>query len=294
MQHTTSLFRTLALLLFAVISVTAAAQTEISNTYLYYADPGQSPKEAKAAAIEQARIDALAKEFGTLITQDVISQMSEKDEHFMQLSTAEVKGEWIRDLTPPEVKLIETTADDIFVYEAKVRGLARAVKNESAEFETLALRNGTTKRFASTDFKEGDKFYLYFKAPSDGYVAVFYINEKRQVFCLLPHEDSPEGLQKVESDKVYTFFSKDDAGFNYEDGMQVICEEEHLELCRIYVIFSPKPFVKPVVSGTTSLGHDNLLLPRQLSLKDFSNWMGKVYSRDRKMSRKVLRISIKK
>jgi hypothetical protein len=43
-----------------------------------------------------------------------------------------------------------------------------------------------------------------------------------------------------------------------------------------------------------SLGIDDLLLPRSLALGDFSRWMGKVYGRDKNMSRKVLRISIKK
>lgn len=280
-------------LLILVPQMAFGQEVEVSRTTTYFADPGQSPKEAKAAAIEQARIEALGKEFGTLITQDVLSQMNEKGDFFTQLSTAEVKGEWIKDVTPPEVKLLRVTDDDIYVYEATVRGLARPIKNEAAEFEAYALRNGTNKRFVSADFKTGDKFYLYFKAPSDGYVAAFMINDKSQVFCLLPHENSPEGQLKVDGDKDYVFFSKQDTDFEYEEGMQVTCEDAHLELCRIYVIFSPKPFVKPVVSGTSSLGHDNLLLPRQLSLKEFSSWMGKVYTRDQKMSRKVLRIQIK-
>ena len=282
----------LGLLFFS--SLVAMGQTrEVSGTYRYLADAGQSPKEARAAAVEQARVEVLAKEFGTLITQDVLSQLSDENSYFMQLSTAEVKGEWIKDLEPPVVKFIESTADDIYIYEATVKGLAREIKNEAADFETYALRNGTDKRFVSTDFKPGDKFYLYFKAPFDGYVAAFMINEKHQVFCLLPHEKSPEGLLKVKSGKEYAFFSKNDVDFEYEDGMQVTCDDAHLELDRIYVIFSPAPFVKPVTGVTSSLGHDNLVLPRQLELKDFSQWMSKVYARDNKMGRKVIRIRIR-
>lgn len=282
-------------LILALIPLVAMSQVEVSATFQFMADPSMSPKEAKEMAIERARIEAVAEKFGTLITQDVLSQMSDDNSYFMQLSTAELKGEWIRDLTPPVVKLVDTSSDNVFVYEAKVRGLARAVKNDAADFETCALRNGTDKRFASTDFKEGDQFYLYFKAPVDGYVAAFMIDEQQRVFCLLPYENSPEGQIKVEHDRNYTFFTKNDTGYEYDDGMIVTCDDEFLELNRIYVIFSPNPFVKPIVGNTVATaGNNNLVLPRQLNLKEFSKWMSKVYTRDKNMARKVLRIRIRK
>ena len=280
-----------------LLPLAAIAQTtELRGEFTYYADPGQTIKEAKAAAIENARIAALGKEFGTLITQDVLSQEStDRDGYFMQLSTAEVKGEWVKDLTPPEAKVVDTSDENIIVIQARVHGIARPLKNEAAEFDVLTLRNGTTRRYQSTDFVEGDKFYLYFKSPADGYVAAYLIDEQRQVLCLLPHENSTNGQQRVEHGKEYVFFSEQhDPEFNYQDGMQVYCSGEHQEINRIYVIFSTKPFVKPVDNATKSLGFDDLLLPRSLALGDFSRWMGKVYGRDKNMSRKVLRISIKK
>ena len=280
-----------------VMSLGASAQTStISGTYTYYGDPNQTPKEAMAAAIESARISALGKEFGTLITQDILSQENNTDSYFMQLSSAEVKGEWIEDIDKPEAKIVDTTPTGVLVIEAKVKGRARPLKKEAADFEALVLRNGTDpKRFASTDFKEGDKLYLYFKAPADGYVAAYFIDEKQQVFCLLPHESRSDGLQPVKHSKEYIFFSeKHDPDYgNFDDGIRITCEDERLEMNRLYVIFSPTPFVKPVDHAGASLGHDGLQLPRNLSLKDFSNWMRKVYARDNKMSRKVLRLSIK-
>lgn len=288
--------RNTLLLLLTLMPVLVFGQTvEVEGIIRYYAEPSLSPKEAKMRAVEQARIEALGRKFGTLITQDELSQMDNQREYFSQLSTSEVKGEWIKDLTPPEVKLIETTPDDIFVYEAKVRGLARPVSNDAADFETFVLRNGTDKRYISTDFKESDKLYLYFKAPSDGYVAAFMIDEQQNVFCLLPHESSLDGLQKVKHDQEYIFFSKQyDADFEYGDGLNVTCADEHLELNRIYIIFSPKSFVKPNVSETTSIGQDGFILPRQLGLKEFSKWMTTACSRDKQMGRKVIRIKITK
>lgn len=287
--------RALSILLLAVLCLTATAQTkEVGETIIYYADPNQSPKEAMAAAIEQARIAAIGKEFGTLITQDVLSREDNESSYFMMLSNAEVKGEWIEDLKKPEARIVDTTPEGVLVIEAKVKGRAQALKHEAAEFEALALRNGTDRqRFASTDFKEGDRLYLYFKAPADGYVAAYLIDEQQRAFCLLPHESRSDGQQPVEHDKDYVFFSeKHDADYSYDDGLRITCDDERIELNRIYVVYSPTPFVKPIDEAGVSLGHDDLLLPRQLSLKDFSRWMRKVYARDPKMSRKVLRLRI--
>ena len=292
--------RKLNIVLLSFFCLTAVAQTKnISMSITYYGDPNVSPKEAMAAAIEQARIAALGKEFGTLITQDILSQEDNENSYFMQMSNAEVKGEWIEDTEKPEAKIVDTTPEGVLIIEAKVKGRAQALKNEAADFEALALRNGTDKNlFASTDFKSDDKLYLYFKAPADGFVAAYLIDEQQRVLCLLPHESSSTGLQPVTHDKEYVFFSvKHDAEYansnSYEDGLVVMCDDERIEMNRIYVIFSPNPFVKPVDQSAVSLGHDNLILPRQISLNAFSRWMHKVYARDKKMSRKVLRLKIR-
>ena len=289
--------RNVGIILLSAFCLIATAQTkEVSATITYYGDPNVSPKEATAAAIEQARVSAIGKEFGTLITQDILSQEDNENSYFMQLSGSEVKGEWIEDTEKPKARIVDTTPEGVLVIEATVKGKAQALKNEAAEFEALALRNGTDKRrFASTDFQADDKLYLYFKSPADGYVAAYLIDDQQQVFCLLPHESSADGQQPVKHNQEYVFFSKADAAFSNsnEEGLVITCSDERVEMNRIYVIFSANPFVKPVDQGMVSLGHDNLMLPRQLSLKDFSSWMRKVYARDKKMSRKVLRLKIK-
>ena len=276
------------------------AQTrKVSGEYTYYGNPNLSPKEAKEAAVEYARVQALAKEFGTLITQNTLQEESRKGDeehsHIMQMSTAEVKGEWIEDLTKPEVKVVDITEEGIIVVTAKVEGKARAIGNEAADFEVQTLRNGTTKRYADTDFKEFDRMYLYFKAPADGYVAAYLIDEHQTVTCLLPHEGDEDGQQPVKHDKEYIFFSETyDSGFMGKDGLVVTCDDERLELNRIYVMYSPNSFVKANDQVGESLGYDNLHRLRQLSLKDFSSWMSKLCARDKKMGRKVIRLKISK
>jgi hypothetical protein len=291
---------TLMVIIASVLCVhpVQAQVKKVSGTYKYYGDPNMSVKEVKAAAIENARIQALASEFGTLFTQNTLQEEDLKDgkEHstFMQMNAAEVKGEWLEDLKDPEI-LSEELVNGALVVEVRVTGRARAISNETVEFETLTLRNGTTKRHADTNFMEGDDMYLYFKAPVDGYVAVYLIDETQTVSCLIPHEDDGDGQQPVEHGKEYIFFStQHDEDFHGEDGLKITCEDDRIELNHIHVIYSPNSFFKVNDQQGKPLGYDNLHRPRQLSLKEFTRWMSKLSGHDNRMGRKVIQIKIKK
>ena len=286
--------------LMALMTVAMQAQVKkVCGTYTYYGDPNMSIKEVRTAAIENARVQALAREFGTMITQNTVQQESLKDANeqssFMQLNTAEVKGEWLEDLDEPEI-LREELANGMLIIEAKVCGRARAISNEAIDFETLTLRNGTEKRFADTRFKEGDDLFLYFKAPSDGFVAVYLVDEQQNAFCLLPYGGDNDGQQPVEHGKEYVFFSPQhqyDVPKSKIDEMTMTCGDERFERNQLYVIYSPNAFTKAVDEKGRQLSKD-LELPRQLSFKDFSQWMSKCCVRDKKMNRKVIHLLINK
>ncbi|MDE6771068.1 MAG: hypothetical protein K2J49_00555, partial [Muribaculaceae bacterium] len=98
----------LSLVMTAVCAIgmvhTASADSsvkKVSGNYTYYGDKNDSPAMSKLKALEGARLDALSKEFGTIVTQDVL-QADRVDSHgesskFFSLSSTEVKGEWIAD-----------------------------------------------------------------------------------------------------------------------------------------------------------------------------------------------------
>ena len=287
------------LMFIALLPLAVTAQTrKVSCESLYYGSQSQSVKEAKAAAIEQARVQALAKEFGTLIINYIDQEERRKGEqeysNITQMSSAEVKGEWIEDLKKPEVKVVDITPEGVIIISAKVEGRARAIENEAADFEVQTLRNGTSKRHRDIDFKDNDRMYLYFKAPADGYVAAYLIDEQQMVTCMIPHEGDGDGMQPVEHGKEYVFFSeKHDKEFKGKDGLVITCDDERLELNRIYVVFSPNTFVKANDHPGKQL-NGNLHRPRQLSLKDFSSWMSKLCARDKKIGRKVIHLRISK
>lgn len=286
-------------ILLALLPLTLCAQTrKVSGVYTYYADPSMSVKQAMAAAIENAKAQALAKEFGTLLVQSTLSQTEQKNgkdnEYFSQLSTEEVKGEWIEDLKEPEAKITATMNDGTLVIEASVSGKARAISNEAVDFQTFALRNGTEKRFADNNFYEGDDLFLYFNAPTDGYVAVYLVGEDKNAYCLLPYANDENGQQPVKHGKEYIFFSSNhtyDLPRNVIDNVYMTCDDERMEHNTLYVIFSPNPFTKAVDVNKQT---DDRLMPRQLSFKDFTKWIGKLGARDKQMNRKIIRLIVKK
>lgn len=132
---------------------------------MYYADADMPLKAARNAAIENARIQALASEFGTVISQQTDQhdyfENGQESNFFMQLNKSEVKGEWLEDTSVPECTFVEMLSDGMCVYRVSIKGLARAISNESVEFEALCLKNGTSKRFHDTVFREGDDL-MYF------------------------------------------------------------------------------------------------------------------------------------
>lgn len=287
------------ILFLQALTLTLYAQKvrEVNGTYTYYGDPNQSVKEVRAAAIEHARVQALAREFGTLLTQNTLQLESVKNgqeiSDFIQLNAAEVKGEWLEDMKDPEI-VREELVDGTLVIEVRVKGRARAISSEAVDFEVLTLRNGTEKRFADTRFKEGDDLYVYFKAPADGYVAVYLVDEQKQAFCMLPYSGDSDGQQPVEHGKEYVFFSPKhlyDVPQNLIDEMSMTCADDRFEHNQIYVLYSPNSFTKAVDQQGRQLAKD-LQLPRELAFKDFTKWMSRLCAHDKKMGRKVIHIRI--
>ncbi|MDE7343971.1 MAG: hypothetical protein K2N19_08155 [Muribaculaceae bacterium] len=105
--------------------------------------------------------------------------------HFLSLSSSEVKGEWLGDIGEPEYD-ISLDQDANLIVHCKVKGRAKALNNRAAEFEALVLRNGTDRRQADTNFRHGDRMYLYFSAPVNGYLSVFLADEQDNVLPSSP------------------------------------------------------------------------------------------------------------
>lgn len=283
-----------AIITFLSLTLAAAASDvkTVSGESTFYGESSHSLNDCKRFALEQARIAALAREFGTTISQDVyqrdVVSGSTESNYFSMLNRTEVNGEWLADEGEPQYT-VGHDADNNFVVTCRIRGKARRLTNEATEFAASVLRNGNEKRFADTRFHDGDDMKLYFRAPVAGYLAVYLIDDRRNVYSLLPYSTASDGIVRTARDKDYIFFdaAKADKAFGQPDEL-VITLEGDVERNQLYVLFSPNPFTR-ALDNSAAAG-----LPRSLSYDEFTRWLTNARKRDPRMGMKVMHLEITK
>lgn len=265
-------------------------EANVKGTYTYYGDGSHTPAECKRLALEGARLQAIAQEFGTVVSQDVVQHdlvdASGESTYFSALHSTEVKGEWIADEGDPEYK-VSLDADGNIVVECTVKGRARELSNESVDFEALVLRNGSGRQFMDTRFRKGDDLRMMVKSPVDGYVAVFLVDDARNVFQILPYMSDTRGEVGVRHGREYVFFDKNSAdpshGIVDELSLTTDMPKEHNKL---FVVLSPNRFSLPVIS------YRDETTPPMLSFDSFNRWLSKTRRADTRMGVKVMNIEI--
>ena len=266
------LFITACLFLFA-LPILAQRTEKVRAEYIYHAPENISLEEAKRIALDRAKIQAIADEFGTIVSQSnttlVSNRNGESSSDFFSLGGSVVKGEWIENIGQPEYQI--NYEQGMLVVKAIVSGRIREIVSALIDIKTEVLCNGTDLKFACTDFKSGDDLYLYFQSPVDGYLAIYLLDEVSQmVYCLLPYKSSSEAVTPIEHDKPYIFFSAKHAGdkAHLVDEYTMTCNSS-VERNTIYVVFSPNEFAKANSNNVEEL------LPQELSFEEFQKWLSK-------------------
>lgn len=288
MSRITSLF----LLLTVCIGLSAQKTKKVRGEYTYYAPENVSLEEAKRTALERAKIQLIAEEFGTVVAQTNTTFVENINGHssvdFQSLGGSEVKGEWIETIGEPEYDI--SYGQYMSVVKVRVEGRIREIKNAKVEFTAKILCNGTEERFERSDFKDGDYLRFSFKSPVDGYLAVYLLDTNRDAYCLLPYRYDADGKVLVEHGKQYVFFSATVASHNEAamvDEYYMTCEKG-METNFIYIIFSPNSFTK----ADDKLAEENL--PRMLPYDKFQEWINRCRRRDNEMAVEVKQITIRK
>lgn len=283
---------TFILTTLTVFATVAADIKTVSGKAVYYLNDSDNIKSAKEKAVEQARLDAIASVFGTSVIQtfdqnEILDGDSERT-HVDIFSSTEVNGEWIADDGEPEIETNVDACGKMFIV-AKVKGKARKMSNNSVGFAAAALRNGTTDQFRDSEFRDGDRMYLRFRSPSDGYVAVYLVDDNQDVYCLFPYMSNSAGQFKVNHDTDYVLFDENHryGGDGSDvDQYKLTCDAGKIEINRLYVIFSPQPFTKALDKQVDDG------LPRQLSYRDFNKWLTTCRKRDDRMSVSVIKLRL--
>lgn len=283
----------LFLLLFFSVTLSAQRVKKVCGEYTYTAPENISLEEAKQIALERAKIQALADEFGTLISQqnltDVKNRNTESKVNFLSLSSSDVKGEWVEDVQQPVFHVVYDQG--MLVVKVSVCGKAREITHAEIDFSAKILCNGTEAKYESSSFKNGDDLFLLFQTPVSGYLTVYLVDESQTAYCLLPYMADSKGEVEVTNNKEFLFFSTkgvEKSEANKVDEYTMTCDKE-LEHNRIYVIFSPNKFTK--ANDSKQEGSN---LPRKLSYLDFQKWLIKNRTKDKDMCVKINIIEIKR
>lgn len=254
----------------------------VKGEYVYLASPSQSVDEAKRIANERARIQALANEFGTVISQSISTAVMEggsTGSQFQATSQSDVRGEWIADTREPEFNIQFT--DGVLRVEVTVEGKARDRSESNIDLNVKLLRNGTDSHCESSRFSNGDDMFLMFRSPVKGYLVVYLLDQASATcYCLLPYRNSDGRAKEVKADRDYILFSPahaDEKELPVLDEYTMTCGGDAPEINELYVVFSPVEFIKPSADTISDT------LPSTLSVKEFHKWLGKLKNRDEKV-----------
>ena len=283
------------LLLSLLVAIPAAVFSQklktVEGDYTYYAPENVTLEQAKRIALDRAMIQALADEFGTIVTQQnatrVENHNGRSDIDFLSIGGSEVRGEWIETIGEPIYNI--RYEGNMLVVVCKVKGKAREITSAGIDFQVHVLRNGTDDKFESDQFRSGDELYLSFQSPIAGYLAVYLVDDNGQAYCLLPYRNQTDGVYLIKANERYVFFNIKEAPQQerpYVDEYMMTCEQES-EHNQIYVIFSPNQFVKASDNDTDDR------LPRELNNTDFQRWLAKCRKHDKEMNLQMIPIIIK-
>lgn len=287
MKHTL-----LLLSIIFTIPVFSQKMKTVEGEYTYHAPENVTLEEAKLTALDRAKIQALADEFGTIVSQTNTTHIQngngKSDIDFLSIGGSEVKGEWIETTGEPQYHI--SYDQGMLVVKVTVKGKAREIVSAQIEIKTTVLRNGTEDKFESDEFHDGDDLYLSFISPVSGYLAVYLVDAEQKAFCLLPYQSQEDGIYKIKSNRRYLFFNRKEA----EKELTHLVDEYTMTCLKgterntIYIVFSPNAFAKACDNSVSES------LPRELDYADFQKWIIKQRKHDQNMITRIFPITLNK
>jgi len=256
-----------------------------------------SPEQTKLKVVELAKINAIENVFGQVVLEGnslytVNKQQNAKVEFnqvFNSISDVYVNGEWIKDLKVPNVETI--TKNNKIFYKANVKGIVRELKPALIRFEAKSL-SCPKKTCATEEFFNEQDFYLYFKSPVDGFIAVFLdFPTEQKTYCLLPSKSNGNGEMQVKANSEYFFFSKENKPNPKEqiDEIQfTLTDAKVAENNKLFILFSPEtPLGKPVLNNAPNTKTQQEIidngyeLPEHMPSEEFQKWLQELRSRNK-------------
>ena len=277
---------TILIVLLPSIMFAAERVVNVCGEADYYVPESMSLAQAKIAAVNMARNNAIEKEFGIQVSskQQLISTERgvDNDSFYFSQSSSELKGVWLADTKEPIMDI--NYKDGEMIIHVSVCGKAREQKTSKAELVIDVLRNGQK----ATEFVDGDKMSLRFKSSVKGYVAVFVVDaDKQKVYCMMPYdtEENKGYAREVRNNKDYVFLSTQDPEYPYGEET-ILVTESKIETNTLLVVFSEKQF-------RLSLNNKGEYVP-EVELNKFYKWLQGLRIFDETMQTQDIILTIKK
>ena len=161
-------------MLFSISSFPQKIKT-VDGEYTYVVPETVDLEKAKSIALERIKIQLIAEEFGTTVSQSnstfVKNENGKSNIDFMSIGGSEVKGEWIETIGNPIFKT-EVHGEQLTV-KVWIKGKIREIVSSHIDFASHILRNGTEDKFEDDTFYSGDDLFLSFMSPLAGYMTVY-------------------------------------------------------------------------------------------------------------------------
>lgn len=247
-------------------------------------------------ARDEAKVNAIENVLGSVIVQgnsmyvkNSSGSQPKNDIVFNSISNILVNGEWIK------------TTDEHIEYKDNdgYRHVILTIEGEVRELKKIAFTPDVHSlscedlKCSTEVFNYGQNFYVYFKAPKDGYISV-YLDDGKLTQRLLPYQrDINANTFKVESDHVYYFFSKKtDKNVGMVDEVELVTDSK-MEQNRLFVLYSLNDFGKPLLDDKKSDKQDGYIIPKSLPSPKFQEWLQKTRSYNRNIELGVIDLTIK-
>lgn len=281
----------IAILMISVPALSCGQTVKtVSGTVEYFSPGNLSVEQAKAKAIDYAKVKLVADEFGTLVGSVVSTTISnaggENVSSTFEVGESEVRGEWLETIGEPSIRMEIRNGKEL-VYIVSIKGRVRELKSDMTEIEARTLRNGGTQDSWCENFKTGDFMSIFFKSPLSGYMAVYLVGEDNLAQRLVPSGQNEGGSAAVIANKPYVFFSLQDAS---QENLELFTDK-NIENNRLYVIFSTNDFAHPF-DKINDTRFANGILPNYLAYDEFQSWLLRNRKRDSKMTVKTINFTI--
>lgn len=253
-----------------IVRTTGTAQMELTID--------KSRLEVNNKLIELATIDALERAFGRVIIQGNATYISnlqtgqevQTNTVFNTIANTSVKGEVQRvvNTTFTDIegfKTINGKKEKILEIKCDIEIIAQEIVTPPVNFTCYPL-GCLDEKCRTTEFKNNDKFYLFFSSPMSGYLTV-YLDDKENSQCLYPHvymSSELEGGVPVIADIKYFLFSDVD---------YILYTKSLQDMNRIFIIFSKTPLNKPSLKDGSELDDKGYIFPKSLSSASFQRWL---------------------